>query len=229
MNTPLRALPTPPLRSCASMALVLWWGLLAATLHAAEEVQPIRVLCAGDSITQRGYPEVLQGLLGGRYRVRNAGHSGVTALKNAGTRSFPNANPRKDDADIVVVMLGTNDTKAETWAVAKGDFAKDYQALIDSFKALPSKPLIFLAISPPIFKGESGKGFSNQNLDEAKVMMRQLVTDNGLEVIDVHAATSAHKEAFPDGVHPDDAGKQLIASAVATAITSAQAKAKKDP
>jgi len=101
--------------------------LLAAPLRADDApAKPIRLTCAGDSITARGYPAVLQDLLGAGYLVRNAGHSGATALKHVGTRAYPNAGP-KEDADIVVVMLGTNDSTAENWSKAKADFAKDYR------------------------------------------------------------------------------------------------------
>lgn len=199
-------------------SIVLIVLCLALTYTCSAQEKTVRVLCAGDSITARGYPEVLQALLGEGYVVRNAGHSGVTALKNAGTRSYPNANPGKDDADIVVVMLGTNDTKVETWAVYKGDFAKDYGSLVESFKALPSKPIVYLALSPVIHKGESGSGFSPKNLNEALAIMRQVAEDTGAKLIDVNAATRDHKEAFPDGVHPDDNGKRLIATSVAAAI-----------
>lgn len=178
----------------------------------------VKVLCAGDSITQRGYPEVLQELLGVDYAVRNAGHSGVTVLKHTGTRSYPNANGR-DDAKIVVVMLGTNDTKVETWTKFKGDFVKDYEELVNSFKNLPSKPQVFVALSPPIYKKEAGTGFSAKNLEEALELMKQVAKETGSEIVDVHAATLNHAEFFGDGVHPNDAGKMAIAKAVAEAIT----------
>ena len=190
---------------------------------AVPEPDAIKVLCAGDSITQRGYPEVLQELLGGAYAVRNAGHSGVTVLKKAGTRSYPNAGG-KEDAKIVVVMLGTNDAKVETWSKFKDEFVKDYVELVNSFKNLKSKPKVYIALSPPIYKPESESGFSAKNLEEAVALTRNVALQTGSDVIDVHAATLNQPDKFGDGVHPNDAGKAVIAKAVYEGITGKKAK-----
>ncbi len=125
--------------------------------------------------------------------------------------------------------MGSNATKVETWTVAKGDFAKDYRALIESFQALPSKPVVYLALSPTIYKAESGKGFSPGNLVEALVIMRQVASDAGVRLIDVHAATSGHAAAFPDGVHPNEDGQRLIAAAIAAAIIALRHRIRSSP
>jgi sialate O-acetylesterase len=212
-----------------SASRILWCTCLAllATLSAAGEAptpgadkHPIRVACAGDSITARGYPEVLQRLLGPGYTVRNLGHSGVTAMKDIGTRSYPLAKPQQDDIDIVVVMLGTNDAKTETWSAHKEAFAKDYRELIQSFKAIASKPRVYVSLSPPVFKPETGNGFSPKNVEEMVEITRTLAGELGCPVIDVHAAATGHADLFSDGVHPNDLGKELIAKTVMQALTA---------
>ena len=45
--------------------------------------------------------------------------------------------------DIVLIKLGTNDTKPQNWKY-KDEFMADYQHLIDSYKALNSHPRIIL-------------------------------------------------------------------------------------
>ncbi len=210
----------------ATIALLVIASLSAATLptlaaaDAPAAPRPIRVLCAGDSITQRGYPEVLQMLLGPGYEVRNAGHSGTTALKHAGTRSYPDADPRREDADIVVIMLGTNDAKVESWSAHHDEFAADYGAVITSFKNLRSHPKVWVSLSPPVFKAEGGGGFSAKNVEEMVGLTRTLAAGLGCPVIDVHAAAVGQVDKFEDGVHPNDAGKLLIATAVKRAITA---------
>ena len=95
-----------------------------------------RVACLGDSLTrgdgaherrpprekrftQRGnYPARLQDLLGPGYVVRNFGHGGASACNEsdvpyAATRAY--ATARRWRADVVVLMLGTNDAKTMHW------------------------------------------------------------------------------------------------------------------
>ena len=95
-----------------------------------------RVACLGDSLTrgdgaherrpprekrftQRGnYPARLQDLLGPGYAVRNFGHGGASAcnasdVPYAATRAY--ATARRWRADVVVLMLGTNDAKTMHW------------------------------------------------------------------------------------------------------------------
>ena len=46
------------------------------------------------------------------------------------------------DADIVVIMLGTNDAKANNWKLAAEYFRADYAALIEVFRAMASSPRV---------------------------------------------------------------------------------------
>ena len=224
-----RVLYRPPMRTfiAAVLAAVVSAMLPAGAQTNAPKIVPnpdaFKVLCAGDSITQRGYPEVLQGLLGPGYAVANAGHSGVTALKHAGTRSYPNAGP-KTRADIVVIMLGTNDAKVETWTKFKDQFVKDYTELVESFRKLSPQPKVFVALPPQIFRRDTGTGFSAANLEEAVALTRQVAAASGCLLIDVHAALAHQPEKFGDGVHPNDAGKAVIAKAVSDAIAATKSK-----
>lgn len=60
--------------------------------------------------------------------------------------------------DIVTIMLGTNDAKGCNWdrtpdgVQGKGDlFQQDGLDMIAKFKALPSKPKVFVVLPPPLF------------------------------------------------------------------------------
>ena len=51
-------------------------------------------------------------------------------------------------------MLGSNDAKEFNWdgVQADGDsFEKDYLAMIEALKALPSSPKIYLLSPPPLY------------------------------------------------------------------------------
>ena len=90
---------------------------------------PIRVACVGDSITygsgvenreQNAYPAVLGRLLGERYEVRNFGVGGAT-LQKRGDKPYWSLDAYKDvtlfKPHIVVIKLGTNDSKPQTGMV----------------------------------------------------------------------------------------------------------------
>jgi hypothetical protein len=116
-------------------------------------------------------------------------------------------------------MLGTNDAKAPAWKERKGDFVKDYTALVESYKILSSHPKVYIALSPPIYRKETGEGFSPANLEQVVGLTKKVAQETGADVIDVRAATSNHPDLFSDGVHPNEAGNAAIAKVVCEAIT----------
>ena len=178
----------------------------AAAVPAKE---PIRVACVGDSITyghgasnrvQTSYPAQLQTLLGDEWSVVNFGHNARTALDDGkewngkggmGYRKSPEfAKALASKPDIVVFMLGTNDSKPVNWDGKSDDVKRDYAKLVDDFLALDPKPVVLIAASPFVKKDS----FS-----------------------DAYAVTkaAADKSYIGDGVHPNDAGYGVIAAAFA--------------
>jgi lysophospholipase L1-like esterase len=88
------------------------------TIHAP----PIVVACVGDSITAQGnphgYPAQLGNMLGAQWNVENFGVSGTTLMTHANNpyQKYPMFQAAlASKADVVVIMLGTNDTKASNW------------------------------------------------------------------------------------------------------------------
>jgi acyl-CoA thioesterase-1 len=204
--------------------------LSAALCRAADE--PIRISCVGDSITEgagvedpknNAYPIVLGKLLGEKFSSRNFGVGGTTLLKKGNfpywvQKAFKEAgdfNP-----NIVVIKLGTNDTKPENMKF-KDEFATDLAALVDHFAALPSKPKIFLCRPVPAYATQWG--INEKGLEEMVFpAVEQVAKAKGCTIIDLHAALSGKPELFPDKIHPNKEGAALIANAVANAIRSAK-------
>jgi lysophospholipase L1-like esterase len=180
----------------------------------------IRVACVGDSITEgTDYPNELWMLLGQNYSMGNFGEGGTTVSLNAPT-PYMDSSKFKDakgfKPQIVIIMLGTNDANPSLQRDNQS-FVNDYTVLVQSFRALSSKPQIWLVKPPPIF--EDGTGLSTQYFDEVVVPNIERVTESlGLSLIDVYGALKAHSEYFPDGVHPNVAGSRLIAQVVFEAI-----------
>lgn len=213
----------------ASPALLVFALALAALapLRAAEG-KPLRVACVGDSITfgagveqrdQNHYPKVLGGLLGEKYDVKNFGRSGATLLKQGDlpywkTKEFEGATAFQPD--IVVIKLGTNDSKPQNWK-HKDQFADDARALVAHFQALPGKPKVFVSLPVPVYQDKWG---INEPVVKGEVIptLQQVAKDMKLPTIDLYAALSGKEAMFPDKIHPNAAGAKVLAETVAKAL-----------
>jgi lysophospholipase L1-like esterase len=187
---------------------------------------PIKVACVGDSITQgagasggHSYPDQLQALLGSKWIIKNYGVGGRTLLRKGDApwwneQAFKDAHSLAPDA--VVIMLGTNDTKPQNW-VHEDEFYGDYKDLIESFKALPSKPHIWIMRPCPV-PDPGNYGINEKNLDVLLPLVDKLAADENVGEIDIYGALVKTPELFPDRVHPNDAGAGVMAQTVAHAI-----------
>ena len=208
--------------------LALSFLLLATLLQAAEE--PIRVTCVGDSITagegargpggqDNSYPAQLAGRLGAGYTVANFGVGGTTLLA-AGDKPWTKtpqfAAARASRPDIVIIMLGTNDTKPANWS-HQDAFTTDYRALIAQFQTLPSAPLVVLCTPIPAFPGKWGIDAGRLH-DGVAPRVRALATELSLPLIDLHATFAGQSALVPDTVHPNAAGYTLMAHTVGDAL-----------
>ena len=121
--------------------------------------------------------------------------------------------------DVVVIMLGTNDTKPANWRNSADDYEVDYRDLISDFQKLPSKPQIYLCLPPYIAK-KGRWGINNEDTKAQIPMIKKIAKDLKLEVIDVYAALEGQDNLIPDTVHPNTGGAALIAKAVANCLTT---------
>src|SRR5579885_250253 len=188
---------------------------------------PVRVACVGDSITfgsgladreHMAYPAVLGGMLGPRYQVMNFGVSGATLLKN-GNKPYWKQPALQQAADfqpqIVVIKLGTNDSKPVNWA-HRDELAADAAALDDYFAQLPSKASIWFCLPLPAFSEKFT--IQEKNLVEVRAILRKVAAEKGAHIIDPTPAFAGHPELFRDGIHPTQAGAELLAKIVAAAL-----------
>ena len=205
--------------SCAALGSV--W--------ASPQATPVKVACVGDSITagvgasaqSHDYPALLGGLLGPRYQVANFGESGATLLKHGDSPYWQRGSYGASAAfapNVVIVLLGANDSKPQNWAY-QNEFATDYAALLDYYAALPTHPRLYVCLPTPVPKANYG---INEPVVEAEIpLIRQVAAQKGATVIDVHGEVPDDPADFVDGVHPNDAGYVLLASAVYEALTHA--------
>ena len=181
---------------------------------------PTRVACMGDSITElTAYPADLQDLLGDGYSVDDFGVSGSTVLMDTENPYIYTTAFLKAEVflpDIVVIMLGTNDARADNYQ-SIDNFVTDYEQLVRVVQALKSNPKIYLVKPPPIF--HNNLNLSNANLLEGVIPgIEQVANDLDLPTIDVYTALVDHSNYFMDGVHPNNNGASVIASIIYNAI-----------
>lgn len=188
---------------------------------------PVRVACIGDSITQgvgaakgQSYPSQLQAMFGDAWKVGNFGVSGRTLLKKG---DFPYWKEKAyQDAlgfapDVVIIMLGTNDTKPQNWKF-ESEFVADYTELVKSFQALASKPKVYVCRPCPV--PEPGNfGINEKNVTEEIRRIDQLAKEMDLGVIDMHQALADKPQLLPDRVHPNTEGATEMAKAAFKALT----------
>jgi lysophospholipase L1-like esterase len=205
-----------------------------STLQAADDPQapintsihapPIVVACVGDSLTAdaspHGYPNQLGNMLGNQWKVENFGVSGTTLMTHANnpyqkTTKFQDALASK--ADVVVIMLGSNDSKTANWP-KKEFYVGDYKDLIEKFKALESKPRIFI-MKPPYICATNKLTLSDAAVVEEGTMIDQIAKDESVGVLDAHTPTAGHDEYYHDGAHPGPVGAGQIAKVVYEGLT----------
>lgn len=192
----------------------------------------IKVACVGDSVTyghgiknqpQNNYPRILNRLLGEEYHVCNFGVSGSTVQPD-GDQPYNVTGAYADsveyNAEILVFMLGSNDSKPENWQ-GEEKFKNDYLTLLDSYLTGENPPKVYLCAPPKAFFPE-GKtdGLTNYDIqplivDEIVRIVRQIASERGYELIDVYTLTENRHDLFNrDNVHPNNAGAEAIAEEV---------------
>jgi lysophospholipase L1-like esterase len=183
------------------------------------------VACVGDSITAHGnphgYPAQLGNMLGVTWKVENFGVSGTTLMTHANNpyQKYPMLQDAlTSKADVIVIMLGTNDTKAANWPSKKEFFVGDYKDLIGKFKAMENKPRIFIMKSPYIC-ATNRLTMSDAAVVEQGTLIDQIAKDESVGVLDAHTPTAGHDEMYGAGVHPKPDGAGLIAKTVYEALT----------
>lgn len=215
---------------------VLFSLALMATLFISCSTKQIKVAIVGDSITEgyglsnqsrNAYPVMLDSILGSNYSVLNCGRSSTTVQKKGDVpywncSEFYNVFAFKPD--IIVIKLGTNDVRPRmdgkpgtNWNDM--DFSKDYQALIDTFNTINTKPKIFLCLPTPIYENifnwNDGDSSLRASVDPAIKILAEV---NNLPLIDLYAQMSNQPENFLDGIHPNEKGTRIMAELIAKSI-----------
>lgn len=204
--------------------------LVAILTFATSCDNKVKVACVGDSITygyniknreKNNYPQQLQRILGNSFMVENFGVNGATMRKDGDLSYWDQSAFKKALAynpDIVVIMLGTNDSKPQNWGPEEKQlYKKDYLEMIKMFKALKSNPKIFICDPPPAFSTRWG---INDTIitNEVIPVIDTIAKQEDLTVIDLYHPFVNMSEHFADDIHPDSTGASILAKNVAEMI-----------
>lgn len=205
---------------------ILFLSLITTSLSVFAS-EKIKIACVGDSITfgagikspENRYPQQLGAMLGDKYQVENFGVSGTTLL-NKGDKPYTKQKAYKDalalNANIVIIKLGTNDSKMQNWAHI-ANFETDLNALIDSFAKQDSKTIIYLCTPCPAFL--TGKKINKDRVKKIIPTIEKVAKERSIKIIDLNDKLADKAELFPDKIHPNDKGAKLMAEIIKAEIT----------
>jgi len=199
------------------------------------------VACVGDSLTEGGYPWHLKELLDKatptpgmgavsaasavRWRVLDCGASGKTASKRNGySASSQYREALNSGAEVVVVLLGTNDSKWSIWN--ERNFTAAYTELVLSLVrrrvpgevALRPPQHLLLVVPPPLLQDgvyDMQQRVINKRLPE---IIRQVAENVQAGVVDAFTALGGPMLKAPlgayeaDGCHLTETGDILLAT-----------------
>ena len=206
---------------------------ITALITCSSLVAKIKIACVGDSITfgarvenrkTNNYPAQLARLLGDEYEVKNFGKSGATMLDNGDKPYMKTPQFQaslKFQPDIVIIKLGTNDSKPHNWE-HKDNFIPSTNKLIARYQKNNSskKPRIILC-KPTIVIGDGNFVITEKvTRNEVSKQVEIIANETGLELIDLHIPLRGTPELLPDKVHPNAEGAGLMAKHIHRYLTT---------
>lgn len=191
---------------------------------------PTAIACIGDSIvfghgTKPGerWSDRLAAALPPGFGVHNHGISGRTLL-DSGDFPYRRENAWREvlglRPDVVVIGLGTNDSKAHNWA-RKDRFAADYKSMIaDLRQANPAVRILCLQAVPAFQEGASID--ARRVRDEVNPLIAKVAAETGCTCADLHAPLTGHADFIPDKIHPDGHGHAIMAERILATLRKAR-------
>lgn len=202
-------------------ALLVLTGLLLIPGRSAGKWGTI--LCLGDSLTESrfgSYPPYLAHYArkyGYRLRVSLQAYPGYTSGEFLSALRR-NGLPQLGSADIVLVMLGTNDVRRDHDHTATATFRRNLEDICDLIRLSggdTAKPpeLVLLTIPPIVPKPDSpfDRDSVRQAREEVVPTIRQLAQERDTEVIDIFGFFRRHPDLLP-GIHPTPEGYRRMAA-----------------
>ncbi len=189
----------------------------------------IRIGCIGNSITYGSglsdpetdcFPAQLQIMLeegfGDTCSVQNFAVSGRTMLKNG---DYPIWDEKEFASgymyapDILLILLGTNDSKPQNWDSCGHEFYDDYVSMIDTFSLRNPFIKFIVCYPPPAF--EENWGIRDSVIVHGVIPAIDSVLDiRDAIFVDFYNPLIDSVHLFPDKIHPSIEGSAVMARIV---------------
>jgi len=198
--------------------------VVPTSLAADPSSEKKRVVCFGDSITKRGYPEILgEALDVDAVMAGVAGHSSAAGLRRM----------KKDvlerEPDVVVIFFGTNDARvdSERVHVPVKKYEENLETMVDECEKIGAK--VVICTLPPIDEAIYYTRHERELYEEAggipalwesyRQAAIKVAKKNKLPLVDLNKELKAKPEWLSkDGVHPSAAGTRIIAGLISETV-----------
>ena len=191
---------------------------------AQQETSKPKIVCYGDSITKRTYPDILATLVNADVvKSAVAGHSTAQAMSRLESEVIP-ASP-----DVVVILFGTNDLRVDNDRVHVGPekFRSNLTKMVTECQKVGAK--VVLCTLPPIdeqayFKRHDKKIYEDNGglaslMADYRSIASVVAKSNDATIVDLNGLLSDDQEWLSsDGVHPSEVGNAILARHIATAV-----------
>jgi acyl-CoA thioesterase-1 len=204
------------------MKFIIAFSLLVAVHAAFAADAPKKIIVFGDSITHgsamskedkpKAWVNVVQADSGGKLEMINEGKGG---RPTDSVKEFEAMLPRQPKADILVIALGTNDSRDITDKCVPKAVA-NVKSMVEKGRAAYGANLAVLLVGPPnINKSALGptKPIANERdgkLVELGEAFQKLAKEMNAEFVSLYGVVP-ESALTKDGVHPDVEGNAAIA------------------
>jgi acyl-CoA thioesterase-1 len=204
------------------MKFIIAFSLLVAVHAAFAADAPKKIIVFGDSITHgsamskedkpKAWVNVVQADSGGKLEMINEGKGG---RPTDSVKEFEAMLPRQPKADILVIALGTNDSRDITDKCVPKAVA-NVKSMVEKGRAAYGANLAVLLVGPPnINKSALGptKPIANERdgkLVELGEAFQKLAKEMNAEYVTLYGVVP-ESALTKDGVHPDVQGNAAIA------------------
>lgn len=214
--------------------LIMAMNSAASDEQKEEASKPIRIAAIGDSLTQglvgddgkyttsTSYTEYLLEMLGDGYEIENFGLRAQGLYKKhqyyyGATKQYQAA--LESNPDVVVIFFGTNDAKTMYWDTIKEQYGEIYREFVREFEKLESAPQVIVTLPPPVFgNSQFAQDRPQSNMTELREIIAELADGESWKLVDSYGLFADAESLFPDGLHYNKEGAQMIASVFADAV-----------
>ncbi|EJK45176.1 hypothetical protein THAOC_36222 [Thalassiosira oceanica] len=233
----------PPFLFLIFAALLLAGPSALASTAEDDTPSPRRLACAGDSNTNKGYPAMLQSMLGDGWTA-DAYAAGAATVIDGTLRPYRRTDEYRSllasSPNVVIVMLGTNDARPLYWdelgerdtgfeGNPSQEFRHGYLELIRELRGLDSGPEVLVTTPPPIYPEKAAEkrredlARRRDNLvGQVIPLIREVAAEaEGATLVDVHghmSASGGSADLTHDGVHYNGAGYRKMCGVFEAAL-----------